>query len=180
MSIIYFGIAKLYLLPIYQITVYNFTIMKSIFSVIIFVIFISCTKSDQYEGHYFPSQKRSENLNLSKLEDDTQMKYSTIRYKTNFICNPPKEIISSRKDIQAYINDSKLVLRSKYRFLIKATHLFYGDDFDLEAYITYPNYTTSQIRGYSFLIIPLTPTIGCIDRAEVTLLLGDHPIVKVN
>jgi len=153
--------------------------MNLFYSIIILIIFISCSKSDRYDNQYSPLQRSSEILdqNLTIDIDDGQLKYKIIRYKTNFICHPPKEKVSSHKEIHAYIHNSNLIFRSKSRSLIKATDLFYSDDFDLEAYITYPNYTTSQVRGFSFLTIPLTPTIGCIDRVEVTLVLGDHPIV---
>lgn len=137
---------------------------------------LSCTKSEMKTVKISTphSSLFGHNQQALKETDTTLREFSTIRFKTNFICNPPSDKRSSHKEIYAYIDDSRLFLQSKSKHLLKATDLYYGDDFDMESYSIYPAYQAYKDQGMSYIIIPITIALGCIDRAELSLTIANH------
>jgi len=150
--------------------------MKSIYSIIILLMVISCSKPDLIEDQltslelstHFPDIPET----LPTPNNLTQS--STIRYKAKFNYYTCRLQSSSHHDIYAYMSNSKLILRSKTKCLTKATHLYYTDIDDYEAIIRYPKYGTYTLGGYSYLVLSISRILSCVDRVEMTLFLDDE------
>lgn len=147
--------------------------MKVLYSFIILIFFLSCTKSIQEcDQNLLTDSSSTDLIELEKSFTADDQRRPSIRYKTRFNYDTCKQQTSSHVYIYAYISNSKLILRSRTKCLTKATHLYYNDIDDYEVSIKYPSFTTYQSGAYSYLALPISRSIACVERVELTLHFG--------